>query len=179
MRCPPPGFKQNGRYAAGSACPSCGSMLVKLERPVRVVSRSGRIAADDQEVSVWEGDGYKAQSVSKGFRHVATMRCPVCGRLLSPAQAVRTDFKDSQLPYDFWIRDEPDTPEVRALKFAAISRALREAHSSRRREAITGRPDPANALPKRTVGPGPEQAALPLDGAGKDAPGATPGPKNN
>lgn len=178
MRCPP-GYRKNSRYADHSACPSCGSMLVKLERPVHVVSRSGRIADDDQEVSVWEGDGYKAQAVSKGFRHVATMRCPMCGRLLSPAQAVRADFKDSQLPYDFFIRDEPDTPEARALKFAAISRALREAQASRRREAITGRPDPANALPKRTAGPEPEQAALPLDGAGKDAPGAAPGPKNN
>ena len=178
MSCPP-GYRRNSRYAQRSACPSCGSMLVILQTPARIVSRSGRIADDDQEVSCWESDGYKAQSVGHGFRHVATMRCPKCGRLLSPAQAVRRDFRDDELPADYWIRDEPDTPEARALKFAAISKALRAAQSARRREAITSRADPANTVPKRTSTTPPEQAALPLDTGGKDGAPAPPGPKNN
>lgn len=172
MRCPP-GYRRNTRYALRSACPSCGSMLVILQTPARIVSRSGRIADDDQEVTSWESDGYKAQSVANGFRHVATMRCPKCGRLLSPAQAVRRDFRDDELPADYWIRDEPDTPESRALKFAAISRALRAAQSARRREVITGRADHANAVPKRASATPPVQPALPLDTEGKDG---APGP---
>ena len=178
MRCPP-GYRRNTRYALRSACPSCGSMLVILQTPARIVSRSGRIADDDQEVSSWESDGYKAQSVGHGFRHVATMRCPKCGRLLSPAQAVRRDFKDEELPTDYWIRDEPDTPESRALKFAAISKALRAAQSARRREAITGRVDPANGMPKRAPASPPEQKALPLDTDGKGVTPEAPSPKNN
>lgn len=178
MRCPP-GYRRNTRYALRSACPSCGSMLVILQTPARIVSRGGRIADDDQEVSSWSGDGYKATAEAKGFRHVATMRCPKCGRLLSPAQAVRRDFRDEELPADYWIRDEPDTPEARALKFAAISKALRAAQSARRREAITGRADPANALPKRAASAAPVQPALPLDTGGKDGAREPPGPKNN
>ena len=178
MKCPP-GYRRNTRYAQRSACPSCGSMLVILQTPARIVSRSGRIADDDQEVASWESDGYKAQSVGHGYRHVATMRCPKCGRLLSPAQAVRRDFRDDELPADYWIRDEPDTPEARALKFAAISKALRAAQSARRREAITGRADPANALPKRDQATQPVQSALPLETGGKDGAREPPGPKNN
>ena len=117
----------------------CTSTLVRLETPVSVVL-GRRAADDDREVESWESDGYKATAVAKGFRHVATMRCPRCGRLLSPAQAVRRDFAESELPPDFWIRDVEDTPEYRALMFGRITAELRRAASQRRREVITGRP---------------------------------------
>ena len=155
----PDGWRVNTRYAARSACPVCGSMLVKLETPVRVVSRGPRIAADDSEVESWEGDGYQAKAVSKGWRHVATMRCPRCGRLLSPAQAVRRDFRDCELPADFLIRDVPDTPETRALMFAKLSASLGGAARARRVEALErAREERIGAVP-------PGQGELPLDGA--------------
>lgn len=155
----PDGWRVNSRYAARSACPGCGAMLVKLETPVRVVSRGPRIAADDAEVESWEGDGYQAKAVAKGWRHTATLRCPRCGRLLSPAQAVRRDFRDSELPADFLIRDVPDTPEARALMFARLSASLGGAARARRAEALE------RAREERIGAGAPVQGELPLDDA--------------
>ena len=138
----PDGFRKNGRYAERSACPRCGSMLVRLDAPARVVVRGRPIAEDDREVAAKEGDGFKSVTVRRGWLHEATLRCPGCGALLSPAQAVRRDFAPSELPGDFWVPDVPDSPERRALMFARVSDALSRAAASRRRAAAPPAPAP-------------------------------------
>lgn len=100
----PDGWRVNRRYAANSACPRCGSMLVRLDRPVSATSRE-RVAADDVEVTAASGDGFKAERRTVGWRHTATLRCPRCDRLYSPAQARRRDFRDSELPADWLVPD--------------------------------------------------------------------------
>lgn len=101
----PDGYRVNRTYAAHSACPTCGCMLKLLRDPVKVV-RHERVAGDDREVTETVGDGFKGSARVKGYVHTATMRCPRCGRVFSPAQAVRRDFRDDELPADYLVPDK-------------------------------------------------------------------------
>lgn len=100
----PDGYRVNRGYAAHSACPRCGAMLAVLSSPVRFTSPT-RIADDDREVTERVGDGFKGETRVRAYEHAATLRCPRCDRVWSPAQAVRRDFSDGELPSDFLVPD--------------------------------------------------------------------------
>ena len=110
----PEGWRVNARYAPGAACPRCGAMLVRLARPVTTVLPAPA-AADDEEVARVEGDAFKGARRVTGYRHRATLRCPACDRMYSPAQAARRSFRDSELPADYLVRDSAPEDMWRAL----------------------------------------------------------------
>lgn len=168
---------RNPRYAEHAGCPACRVPLVMLPVPVRFVS-DRQLAADDERIVERVSDGFKAGERSRGWRHVATMRCPECGRTFSPAQAARFDWRPGDLPPDWWVRPAPSTPEAAALAFAALSASLSKAARSRREDARARGRDPANGVPTGGV-----QERLPLDaftqqGTGEAGPGKAPGPEN-
>ena len=123
----PPGYRVNPAYAARSACPGCGAMLRRLARPFTVVLRSPA-APDDERVVKVVGDGFKGEERTAGWRHTVTLRCPRCRRVWSPAQAVRRDFPDSELPQDFLVRDGG---EDGAGFFRGLSESLRRGVAGR------------------------------------------------
>lgn len=98
----PEGYRVNPAYAPNLACPACGAMLMRLPQPFSVVSKA-QVAADDDPVTRTESDGFKGVERTVGWRHTATLRCPRCDRLLSPAQADRRSFAESERPADFLL----------------------------------------------------------------------------
>ena len=98
----PEGYRVNPAYASNLACPACGAMLMRLPQPFSVVSKA-QVAADDDPVTRTESDGFKGVERTVGWRHTATLRCPRCDRLLSPAQAARRSFPEAERPADFLL----------------------------------------------------------------------------
>ena len=140
------GWVRNPRYAEHAGCPRCRVPLVMMPVPVRYVAPR-RVAADDEEVVESVSDGFKASERVRGWRHTATMRCPACGALFSPAQARRFDWRPSDLPADWMVRPLPAQPEDGAEAFAAQRRSLEESSARRRGGDAGPRLGPANALP--------------------------------
>lgn len=123
----PPGYRVNPSYAAHSACPRCGSMLRVLSYPATMVLRAPA-APDDERIVKIVGDGFKGEERTAGWRHVATLMCPNCGRLLSRGQAVRRDFGERELPADFLV---PDRPADGGEFFRGLAESLRSGEAAR------------------------------------------------
>lgn len=134
----PEGYRVNRTWAAHSACPDCGCMLRLMRDPLRVVRRH-RVAEDDRELTEAVGDGFKGGRRTVGYEHTATMRCPRCGRVYSPAQAVRRDFRDDELPSDFLV---PDVGvEATAGMLGRLVEDLRAGRTRQAAPAPVGQPD--------------------------------------
>lgn len=123
----PPGYRVNPAYAPHSACPACGSMLRRLARPFTVVLRSPA-APDDERIVKIVGDGFKGEERTAGWRHTATLRCPRCKHIWSPAQAVRRDFRAPELPADFFV---PEGAADGAGFFSGLAESLKRGDAGR------------------------------------------------
>lgn len=145
----PPGYKVNPAYAAHAACPRCGSMLRALSHPATTVLRSPA-APDDERIVKIVGDGFKGEERTAGWRHVSTLRCPCCGMLLSPGQAVRRAFGERELPADFFV---PDRPADGGEFFRRLAESLRSGEAARSGRAA-GEPEQASIWDERRDGDG-------------------------
>lgn len=110
----------NERKTGNLACPECGSMLEfvmnrdrygKLVAHEAVFEHKRPVSDDDEKIEITKKvSRYESQVVGVKYRHVCRYRCPECGVYLSDSQVVKREFSEDELPFDYYISDEPCPP---------------------------------------------------------------------